>query len=902
MTISDMINDMPIGRKLFIGFGIVALLLIAVGYVGVSGLNMAGNDVEVIANTHTKLLEEASHLEIAMLQARRSEKDFLMRMDTSYISKVNNQVDDIVEDAQLIQQLDITTKQRNDAREIESLAKEYGVLFNQVANLYIERGLTEDSGLQGDSRDATHEIEAVIEEKNIDGSINQLQVDMLQMRRNEKDYLARLDVTYQTQLHDNQKLFLQHLEDSSLSQVEKDQIKRLLNAYVSEFDKIVKMDAEITSKTNEFRDKSHLIEPIIEGLQTEAVLQIDIENAKALEEMAAAKSNMIIISIVALIMAVIAALIITRSITKPVDEMIDVANRIAAGDLSVDITNISKDEIGTLAKAMGQMKNVILSVVSDINQLVEYTLDGKLDARADASTYKGDYADIITGVNNTLDAVIGPLNMAAEYIDRISKGDIPGKITDEYKGDFNEIKNNLNLCIDAIDGMVADVNTLVEYALEGQLDTRADASKHGGDFFKIINGINETLDAFVGPMNMAAEYIDRIASGDLPEKISDEYKGDFNEIKNNLNTCIDAINEMVDDVNMLAEAVENGKLYVRADTSKHEGDFKTIVQGMNDTLNALAEPMQIASDVAIKLASSAQELASSAQQMNATTESVASTVQQIAKGTQSQSIQIGNTSKTMESMATIVKEVASKSQSAADISVNASKIAQKGSEAAGNAAVKMNDIQKVVSESGAVVKELGGRSQEIGEIVQMITGIANQTNLLALNAAIEAARAGEAGRGFAVVADEVRNLAEESKQAADKIAVLIKEIQSETDKAVVSMESGTTEVEEGAKIVNEALTALENIAAGSQEVANVILEISAATEEQKSGIENVVKAIDEIAAVAEESAAGTEEASGATEEQTAAMEEVTSQAQDLANMGVELQRALERFTLREKSR
>ncbi|MEZ5335862.1 MAG: hypothetical protein R2741_11820 [Methanolobus sp.] len=45
-------------------------------------------------------------------------------------------------------------------------------------------------------------------------------------------------------------------------------------------------------------------------------------------------------------------------------------------------------------------------------------------------------------VNSCLDAFIGPLNVAAEYIDRISKGDIPPAITDSYNGDFNEIKNN----------------------------------------------------------------------------------------------------------------------------------------------------------------------------------------------------------------------------------------------------------------------------------------------------------------------------------------------------------------------------------------------------------------------------------------------------------------------------
>jgi methyl-accepting chemotaxis protein len=156
--------------------------------------------------------------------------------------------------------------------------------------------------------------------------------------------------------------------------------------------------------------------------------------------------------------------------------------------------------------------------------------------------------------------VIGPLNVAAEYVDRISKGNIPPKITDSYNGDFNEIKNNLNVCIDAVNLLVADANMLAQAAIAGKLATRADASKHEGDFAKIIEGVNRTLDAVIGPLNVAAEYVDRISKGNIPPKITDSYNGDFNEIKNNLNVCIDAVNLLIADANMLAKAAMEGKL------------------------------------------------------------------------------------------------------------------------------------------------------------------------------------------------------------------------------------------------------------------------------------------------------------------------------------------------------
>ncbi|MFA6179892.1 MAG: chemotaxis protein, partial [Candidatus Methylopumilus sp.] len=200
--------------------------------------------------------------------------------------------------------------------------------------------------------------------------------------------------------------------------------------------------------------------------------------------------------------------------------------------------------------------------------------------RADASKHEGDYRKVIEGVNSTLDAVVTPLNVAAGYVDRISKGDIPPKITDSYNGDFNDIKNNLNTCIDAVSNMVAEAKSLEKAAVEGRLAVRADASKYQGDFRKVVEGVNNCLDAVINPLNVAAKYVDDISRGAIPAKITDSYNGDFNTIKNNLNACIEAVNTLVSDANMLSKAATEGTLTSRADASKHQGDYSNIIEGV----------------------------------------------------------------------------------------------------------------------------------------------------------------------------------------------------------------------------------------------------------------------------------------------------------------------------------
>jgi methyl-accepting chemotaxis protein len=283
------------------------------------------------------------------------------------------------------------------------------------------------------------------------------------------------------------------------------------------------------------------------------------EMGKSAEEMANTAMRLVLIfSTLAVLLTLVFAYLITRSIARPVAQMVDAANKMAAGDFNFKLDIDSKDEVGLLAKAVREMQSAVQAMIADAKLLAKAAVEGKLATRADASKHQGDFQAIVKGVNDTLDAVITPLNVAAGYVDRISRGDIPPKITDTYNGDFNTLKNNLNTCVDAVNLLVADAGVLAKAAVDGRLATRADASKHQGDFQKVVKGVNDTLDAVINPLNVAAGYVDRIAKGETPPKITDTYNGDFNTLKNNLNACIDAINSQATS----AQGIADGNLAV----------------------------------------------------------------------------------------------------------------------------------------------------------------------------------------------------------------------------------------------------------------------------------------------------------------------------------------------------
>jgi len=427
------------------------------------------------------------------------------------------------------------------------------------------------------------------------------------------------------------------------------------------------------------------------------------------------------------------------------------------------------------------ISKVLTALIGEAKRLTEAAVGGKLEARGNPDLVTAEFRPIVEGVNATLDAVIGPLNVAAEYVDRISKGDIPPKITDTYRGDFNEIKNNLNQCIDAVNALVADANMLAKAGVEGKLQTRAEVSRHQGDFRAIVEGVNRTLDAVVDPLNAAAAVMARMADQDFTTQMEGDFAGEFKTLKENVNAVVRNVHAA------LAQFAESAAQF-------------------NEGSRVIAESSQTLASGAQEQSSSVQQITASVEELSRSVESVKENAHEADKASKETSALADQGGQAVRKSAEAMDQIKASSEQIAEIIQVISEIASQTNLLALNAAIEAARAGEhgmgfaVVADE---VRKLAERSnQAAGEITTLIKE--------------SSSRVQEGAQLSSETEEALKRIVEGVEATAAKIA--------EIATATVQQASNAEEVSKAIQAVSEVT---EQAAAGSEELASSSEELGA---------------------------------------------------------------------------
>ena len=351
------------------------------------------------------------------------------------------------------------------------------------------------------------------------------------------------------------------------------------------------------------------------------------------------------------------------------------------------------------------------------------------------------------------------------------------------------------------------------------------------------------------------------------------------------------------DLDEIIEGIESGKgdLTLRV-FDKTEDEIGQLASGINKFIEVLKELMVKIQNASDNMNESVNLVREEAESSNVNATNVSATSEQLAASMEEVSASLyeltRNCSLMLEKIAEINESAVSSAERMNVVKLNAQSRYTEAVYAKEKTVSTFDGIQKSVVEAVEASRSVN----QIKDLTDNILSIASQTNLLALNASIEAARAGEAGRGFAVVADEIRQLADDSRETANRI----QEISGMVIEAVSDLAGNAKEmirfVDE--EVVNEYdnfVKIIESYEADSEEASSTFSGFAAMSGESVKTMTDMNEGINNISVTIEESAQGVSNVAQEISQLVSAISTITVQAGENKNISDGLSGEVSKF-------
>jgi len=532
---------------------------------------------------------------------------------------------------------------------------------------------------------------------------------------------------------------------------------------------------------------------------------------------------------------ILISLTVTKMITKPVSEVVNAIENVAHGNLNINLRVESKDEMGTLAKSTLTLISTLQRLIHDMDHMADDHEKGEIDTFINAEAFDGDYGSVAEKVNGLLKSSLATQNKVVGTFIEIAKGNfdadmerLPGK-----KAKLNDAINNMRKRIGAVSD---EISLLISAAADkGNLAVQIDEALYDGGWLKIMKELNHFAEVVNAPIVEIRDVMNRLGQeGMLDKRIEGSYAGDFLTIKNVVNSTMNNLNDIVNDVSQILALVARGDLR-QTIQRQYIGSFAQIKDSINNIVHTLQKDMTDLNMAAKNVLSGANSIASSSIEL--------------AEGSSGHAASLEELTVSIDLIQQQTVQFAENAREANLLSGKSTENAKEG-----------NETMKHMLEAMTQIRD---SSNNISKVNMVIQDIAFQTNLLSLNAAVEAARAGEHGKGFAVVAEEVRSLASRSQKAAAETTAYVND-------SIYRVETGTS-------VAQKTSVSLDTVVSNVSEIIALINNINSAASEQSD-------VINKISSMLLKTAKSVQDNSVFAQKTASTSEELNSQAEMLTDM------------------